>query len=444
MQNILLVEDDPFFRANLASKLKKYGRVLEARNLVEAKRKIKSVPNIAFIDLDLISSLDGLKILEVCPKNTISVILTSHEDKETIKKASENGCNYYFSKLNFLENFDEVAAQVFSEDNHFKYLFENEFVTTDIGLKEKISFFINQSKHKNLPMLITGPTGVGKSSLVKTIHKNYFKNKPLVHVNLSELSKNLIESELFGHKKGSFTGALNDKEGLLKQADQGILFLDEIGTLSIELQRKLLRVIEEKSFSPVGSNETISTNFKLISATCDNLSQKLQNKDMRVDFYFRIKGSEINIPPLSKRVEDIEALIDFFISKSSKKIVFSDDSLNILKQYKWPGNIRELSSLIKELTLLNKTIIKSEDLPNHILENKSIFDEQEDEPLLSSRNKDFIEEFGLPELIKQIELEAFKLSAKELKGKTNQIIKSLKISKSVFYRIQNLVNGVEI
>jgi PAS domain S-box-containing protein len=219
-------------------------------------------------------------------------------------------------------------------------------------------------------VLITGETGVGKSAIAKYMHQlSEQKDKPFIQINCGALPESLIESELFGYQKGAFTGANpNGKSGLVKMAENGTLFLDEIGELPLHLQVKLLQLIQEKTYYPIGSTEINKANVRIISATNCDLSEKVKIGKFRADLYYRMNILPIHIPPLRERKEDIFALLFFYLNKynekHNKKRRFSNSVLPLLQNYQWPGNIRELEHTVERLVIVaNEDEIDLDDLP---------------------------------------------------------------------------------
>ena len=282
---------------------------------------------------------------------------------------------------------------------------------------------------KNQNLFISGSTGTGKSLLGKLIHDITHPEAPLIHLNCSEISETLLESELFGHEKGAFTGADQKKDGKLKLANGGTLFLDEVATMSLSMQQKLLKALDEKTFYPVGSSTAIKSNFTLISATCEGIFEKVQRKEFREDLYFRLSGFHFHLKSLSERPEDIDLLVRFFQKKSSRRFVVKPEAIEAMKKYSWPGNIRELSKVcerfsqsltgIVDLALVKKTIIPQ----GHI------------NTLKIEGWENFVQSHGLRSYISHLEKRAVEESMKRNKGKITASIKELKISSSAFYRI---------
>ena len=218
-------------------------------------------------------------------------------------------------------------------------------------------------------VLITGESGVGKELIARYIHQNSLrKDQPFLAVNCGAIHAHLIESELFGHKKGSFTSALSDKKGLFEEAHQGTFFLDELGELSLELQPKLLRALQEGKIRPVGSLEEKNINVRVISATNRNLENRIQNQQFREDLFHRLNVIPIHIPPLRERIEDILPLAVYFLEQKKKKynkteLVFSEEVLESLEDYEYPGNVRELENIVERAVLFsNGSEILKEDI----------------------------------------------------------------------------------
>ena len=352
---ILLVEDDTYFRADLAEKLKPYGSIKQSPNFEDAQRRLEEESfDVALIDLNLHGKNAGLDLVRVAvSRKVIPIMLTGNTDSRMVAQAYELGCKHYFSKLDVQRDVERqlgfyLRSLLLQE---MRDLITREYITQD----EKLIGMLDQLRHQNLnrdqKILILGPTGVGKTKIAKLIHAMSERSMDnFVHLNLSEYPDTLVESILFGHKKGSFTGATEDREGLLKKADGGTLFLDEIGSISLGLQKKLLKVLEEKEFTPIGSSAPVKSDFRLIAATCEDMPRLIESKKFRLDLYFRLKGVELNLPALRERKGDVRKLIEHFVSRSARQISFSEAALSALEAYDWHGNVRELEQLVKSLT----------------------------------------------------------------------------------------------
>lgn len=243
-------------------------------------------------------------------------------------------------------------------------------------------------------VLILGENGTGKEVLARAIHNNSSrKDKPFVALNCGAIPSELLESELFGYESGAFTGAVKLKPGRLEMAEGGTIFLDEIGEMSVNLQAKLLRVIQTKEIQRLGGTDSKKINVRFISATNKDLAKMIADKNFREDLYYRLKVIELKLPPLRERKEDIEELVKYFVKKYSpenKEILISNESLQILENYNWPGNIRELENVIQRAVILcSDNFILPSDLPQEIIEEIGNFDYSLSEKSLSQAEDDF-------------------------------------------------------
>ncbi len=273
------------------------------------------------------------------------------------------------------------------------------------------------------PILILGPSGTGKEIVAQMIHKNSHRNKaPLVSVNCSALTESLVESELFGHTKGSYTGAIKDRKGAFIAATNGTLFLDEIGDLPLNLQPKFLRAIEYQEIKPVGSDNNLKTNVRVISATHQDLKSKSEEKEFREDLYYRLNVVSISIPALKDRMEDFEPLLHNFTLKEG--VVFSTKAIDILKSYSWPGNIRELKNTVSRA----KALFRNE-----------VIDEEKTSFILHQGEK----EQNTAITLKKLEKKAIITSLKRFKGNQSKAALTLDIPRSTLYdRIQE--HGINV
>ena len=252
---------------------------------------------------------------------------------------------------------------------------------------KKVFCLINRIADSEISVVIEGESGVGKELIARAIHTNSFRaNKKFVALNCGALPETLLESELFGHAKGSFTGADKDKKGLFEEAEGGTIFLDEISETSPSFQVKLLRALEEKEVRRIGTNIPIKINVRVLSATNSNLEELINNEKFRSDLYYRLNGIKLHIPPLRNRKEDIIPLVKYFIGicKDADKLVdISSEAKVLLLKYNWPGNIRELKNVIQRaLALMDNNFIDVDDLPDEIKHGKSYLELEEDIPLI--------------------------------------------------------------
>ncbi|EQC50988.1 sigma-54 dependent transcriptional regulator [Bacteriovorax sp. DB6_IX] len=454
--SFLVIEDDQLARLSLVQKLKDVGIVSEADNLARAKQLLEEGHyDVAWIDLDLENELEGLEIIPLAKsKGIYSVVLSGREEEECIEKAYELGCDDYLSKPFESEALNIVLRkyEAIGSLGKFKDFFAKQYITQDQALIDQLGI-LSDIVVSDRPVFIKGATGVGKTFLAKQIHSLIHKNdQGFVHFNCSEVPENLIESELFGYKKGAFSGADKDKKGLLEMADGGTLFLDEIATMPMLLQQKLLKAIDEKTFYPLGSEEAQKSDFRLISATCENLEEMVEEGKFRQDLYFRIEGFNLDIPPLKKRREDIPLLLKHFLSSGVRRVVIKGDVKDLLYHYDWPGNIRELHKVIDILKSRCHGVIKKEDLPEHISrvhiqastsesnsqqvvssEVETIFENG----LLNNMQIEYIKHNGMKCFLDKVEEEAVTYIHESLGHKVRESLSILKMSSSSFYRVLN-------
>ena len=430
---ILVIEDDELSRINMSSTLEGWGEVVLCENSEEARRTLDEMAfDIAFIDLDLEKELVGLELVPlVVKKGAYAVVLSGREDDVNIEKAYEKGCSDYLCKP-YTRDLLQAIMKKFKLSvmgDSLKNFFRDQFITQDTKLISNLSF-IKECIITKKPVLLLGETGTGKSLFASLLHQLLVedKDKKFVSLNCSAIPENLLESELFGHKKGAFSGADTDKEGLLKSADGGTLFLDEIATMPLDIQKKLLKTIEEKSFYPLGSTEKEKSEFNLISATCEDLDQLIADGKFRQDLYFRILGYRIHLPSLRERKNDISFLIRHFLKTAKRKIVLKEDAKDALLNYSWPGNIRELKNLLDLLVGKTGGIISSKDLPSEVFAKREI-------AVGEAIDYDYIQRIGLKIYIEQVEEKILKHFLEQNENKVRKTLTDLKISNSSFYRI---------
>ncbi len=420
--NLLLVEDDELTSMLVARMFPAHFNVHIARNSRDVQHIIKREKIVlAFVDLDLERSLEGVEIVkELKQKDIFISVLSSRNENDIIETCFQYGADEYLEKPLSVESLNQVLVR---------------FSSKSVSQDNKIL----KAALTKAPVLILGETGVGKTRSVAELFKAWKDLQfdktgdiPFVHINCSEFSESVLESELFGHVKGAFTGAVKDKKGVLELADGGMLFLDEVGTISINMQKKLLKAIEDKEFFPVGSEKSKKVSFKLVSATCESLEQKITLKEMRDDFYHRISAIKIQILPLRERTEEISRLIENYLVERRRKIIFSMPALEHLKKYPWPGNIRELHAFLDNLFLQDLRII------NHDLVLAMLPLPQKNVELQQAHENDensLIQKMGLTNYLELKEKEIVDRFLAKNAGKIRKTIQDLQISNSAFYRI---------
>ncbi|MGD9280077.1 MAG: sigma-54 dependent transcriptional regulator [Desulfobacterales bacterium] len=392
METILIVDDEKNYLTILSALLEDEGfEVLTAPGGFEALEVHKSS------DLDLILTdmkmpkMDGIELLENIKESDPDlpvIMMTAHGTVDKAVEAMQKGAYTYV-----LKPFDNERLiiyvkkaismyQVVKENRRLRDAVESQYRFGNLIGKSKKMRDIFDTIQKVAPagatVLIEGESGTGKELVARSIHFNSpRREKPIVAVNCSALAENLLESELFGHEKGAFTGAVASKKGRFELADGGTLFLDEIGELSPNLQVKLLRVLQEKVFERVGGVRTISVDIRIIAATNKDLQQEMQDGRFREDLYYRLNVVHIVLPPLKERQEDIPLLVDHFIKKyaserqSAAPVTGVDQEVDrLFFDYNWPGNIRELENVIERVMILCPgEIIRVSDLPKGFKDN---------------------------------------------------------------------------
>ena len=331
-------------------------------------------------------NLDGMELLNQAGKispDTFFIVMTAYASVKTAIEAIREGAYDYLIKpvefddllvrLKRLSNYRQLSQENKSLRKHISSSKGYQNIIGESNAIKKVFNLINQVAPTNSNVLITGKSGTGKELVAKAIHYHSSRRENIfLPVNCGAISENLIESELFGHKKGAFTGAIEDKSGLFKVADGGTLFLDEIGDLPLNLQVKLLRAIEEKKFIPVGGTKPISSNVRIIAATNQNLYEKTLSGEFRDDLFYRLNVIEITLPSLNERKEDIPLLVNHFVEKycneMAKKILRIDsEAMKALINYNWRGGVRELENIIERAVIFaSDDTIKMSNLTDYI------------------------------------------------------------------------------
>lgn len=407
MTKILIVEDDTTFATILDNFLSRNGFQVLVKNSV--KNAIEVIRNEDFHVLLLDYRLGdgvGMDIVEFnldSGKTTPVIIMTSFNDVRTAVKAIRKGVHDYITKpvnpeellmvlqealqapkssVNSTQSQDHSSAKKsVSKLDVAHGTLSSDFVEGKSKISKKLHEYIALVAPTDMSILIRGESGTGKEYVARSIHlQSKRASKPFVSIDCGTLSKELASSELFGHVKGSFTGALQDKTGQFLEASGGTLFLDEIGNLSYDVQVKLLRALQEKVIQPVGGNKLIEVDVRILAATNEDLVGSFAEGKFREDLYHRINEFEVIVPALRDRTEDFGDFIQFFIQQSNheldKKVQKLDEkSMEVLQQYDWPGNLRELKNIIKRMILLsNGPIAGVESLPSEMVDN--IFQKQ--------------------------------------------------------------------
>jgi two-component system, NtrC family, response regulator AlgB len=339
--------------------------------------------DLAFIDLKM-APMNGIEVLTELKKispDTTAVMMTAHGSIETAVEAMRKGAYDYITKPFTHKEFIHILERVYEYHQMDKKIKGLSYQLDEMNDEENITYSNKQMmdilktardvSDSDIPLLIEGESGTGKEVLARFIHSNSLrKNNPFITINCSAIPENLFESELFGHIKGAFTNAIKDRIGRLELADNGTVFLDEVAEIPKPMQVKLLRFLQSMEFERVGESITRKIDIRIISATNRDVEADLAAGTLREDFYYRIAGLKIKLPPLRDRKDEIPILIDHFIKKYSRKreITIAEETKKYLSDYDWPGNIRELETIIKRLLVFAKdNIAKPEYLPVEIL-----------------------------------------------------------------------------
>ena len=393
-QRILILEDDVTFGTMLKTWFTKNSWETTWVSKVEQAKLEFADKTFDLILSDLrLPDGDGIIFLTWLRENNIMtplIIMTSYSDVQTAVLAMKLGASDYLQKpINptILQQKIEMAlstpveANVKVDDNKPKNKQKqsaNKVVKGSSSVMQRLYSHIDLVAPTKMSVLILGESGTGKEYIARMIHENSNrKSEPFVAVDCGSLSMELAPSELFGHKKGSFTSAVSDKTGVFVEANGGTVFLDEVGNLSYEVQKQLLRALQEQKVRPVGSATDIKVDVRIIAATNEDLEKAIEDGRFRQDLYHRINEFSVSVPPLRERIEDLEEFCYHFISQANEELgkevdSISDDSLDILKQQNWNGNLRELRNVIRRSVLFTRdNVLRKENLPDFPKDNKS-------------------------------------------------------------------------
>ena len=381
MSKILVIEDEAAIRRVLVKILSEEN---EAYKVDEAEDGLLGIEKIKKEDFDLIlcdikmPKMDGVEVLEAVKKikpEIPIVMISGHGDLDTAVNTMRLGAFDYISKppdlnrlLNTVRNALEKKVLIVENKRLKKKVSKNYEMIGDSAAISHIKEIIEKVAATDARVLITGPNGTGKELVAHWLHEKSDRSKaPMIEVNCAAIPSELIESELFGHVKGSFTGANKDRAGKFEAANRGTIFLDEIGDMSLSAQAKVLRALQESRISRVGSDKDIKIDVRVVAATNKNLKEEIGAGRFREDLYHRLAVILIKVPALNERREDVPLLVDFFSKKISeaqgtpiKK--FSLKAINLLKEYDWTGNIRELRNVVERLIILGEKEVSANDI----------------------------------------------------------------------------------
>ncbi len=385
--DLLIVDDEASLRDFLSIVFEEEGwHVESAASLGEARQAwARNEPDVVLCDLMMPdgSGLDFLREVKAQKPALPVVMITAHTSTRSAVEALKAGAHDYIAKPFDIEELKIIVgkaverSELEAENIHLRSALESRFTFENIigrsPKMQEIFGIVSRIARANSTVLIMGESGTGKEMIARAIHYNSGRRGKFVSINCGALPENLLESELFGHERGAFTGAIRDKKGLFQEANNGTIFLDEIGEMSTGMQVKLLRVLQDRSIRRVGGNEEIAVEVRVIAATNRDLQELIQKGSFREDLFYRINVIPIALPPLRQRKEDIALLAEHFIAKCSEVVgtepkKISVDAMKALERYSWPGNVRELENVIeRSVALETSDVITTRSLPETVL-----------------------------------------------------------------------------
>lgn len=425
---ILIVDDESTARYGMAKALKGDGReILEAGDGEEGLELIRQqVPDLVFLDLNM-PRLDGMSVLTALQQDASTatpeiIVVTANDGVHFAVDCIRHGATDFITKPYDVDHIRSIARRSeerFLLQSKVALLEGSEGDGTRFGAlvgssrpMQRLYGQIQKAAQTALPILIRGESGTGKELVARELHqRSDRRDKPFVAVNTAAIAESLVESELFGHVKGAFTGADRDREGVFRQADGGTLFLDEIGDMPATVQTRLLRVLQEGNVQPVGTENCVQVDVRVVSATHQDLDQAIEDKAFRQDLYFRLKGIELFIPPLRSRHEDLLLLTNEFLPENAE---LGNEVVTALLHHKWPGNVRELQQMISAAAALCEDgLVTTEDLglvPHSDQASSETFEKYFDLPLTEARNH-LVEDFERQAIQRALDSESNNVSA---------------------------------
>ena len=421
--NLLIVDDEASLRDFLTIVFEEEGWTVEtAESLGEAHAAIlRQEPDVVLCDLMLPdgSGIDLVRDVKAQAPSIVFVMITAHTSTRSAVEALKAGAVDYIAKPFDIEELKIVVRKAVErkeledENLHLRTALEERFTFANIlGKSAKMQeiFSIVQRIAKTMStVLISGESGTGKELIARAIHYNSDRRGKFVSINCGALPETLLESELFGHERGAFTGAVRDKRGLFHEADRGTIFLDEIGETSTAMQIKLLRVLQDRIVRKVGSNIESAVDVRVIAATNRDLSESIREGTFREDLFYRINVIPITLPPLRQRREDVPLLVEHFIEKFCTRMGIprkriSSDAMRAIEKYHWPGNVRELENVVERMIALETSeVLTTKSLPEHVLLGGRIPDATFELPADGISLQDHLEAIGKIFMLKALE-----------------------------------------
>jgi two-component system response regulator PilR (NtrC family) len=421
--NLLIVDDEASLRDFLSIVFEDEGwRVETAGSVAEARAAVaKNEPDLILCDLMLPdgSGIDLLREVKAASPSIAVVMITAHTSTKSAVEALKAGAFDYIAKPFDIDELKIIVRnaverkELEDENLHLRTALEERFTFSNIigrsTRMQDIFSVVQRIAKTNSTVLISGDSGTGKELIARAIHYNSGRRGKFVSINCGALPETLLESELFGHERGAFTGAIREKRGLFHEADRGTIFLDEIGETSTAMQIKLLRVLQDHVVRRVGSNVENQVEVRVIAATNRDLAESIRAGTFREDLFYRINVIPITLPPLRQRREDIALLVEHFITKYSKSMGvplkrISSDAMRSIEKYHWPGNVRELENVIERMIALEPSdVLTTKSLPEHVLLGSSIPEMAFDLPPEGISLQDHLEGIGKIFMLKALE-----------------------------------------
>jgi DNA-binding NtrC family response regulator len=477
MTRVLVVDDDPVQLRLTAEVANRAGfRPLTATGGEQALQVLRSDPDIGAVILDLVMpDLDGMGVLDAMRQenlNTPVIIQTANASLDTVISAMRNGAADFFVKpvaperlivsLRNAIKLDTLETAIRAEASRRAGTFTAADMVARASVMERVLHLSAKAAKSNIPVLIEGETGVGKELVARIIQGGGERaGKPFVTVNCGAIPPNLVESVLFGHRKGAFTGAVADHSGKFAEAHNGTIFLDEVGELPLETQVKLLRVLQEGEIEPLGAGRTERVNVRVISATNRRLLNLARTGEFREDLFYRLNVFPIYVPPLRDRREDIAALVSLFIARfaaeAGKRVLgISPPALDLLMSYDWPGNVRQLENTVyRAVVLTDGAFLETGDFPQVVAQangrdmarraaaavpvlatpiHVDAMPARQREPEAPTMRDRFIGETGEVAALAEIERAAIEFAIEFHGGRMSRVARALKIGRSTLYR----------
>ena len=448
MAKIIIIDDEPAMVEVIVTLCREKGhQVFPFSSAAKAVEQLDAIePQIVITDvkMETMSGFDVLRHVREHNKQTLVILITAYASVDTAIEAMKMGAHGYVPKP---FKIDELQMTVQRALDYQSTMRENTYLRKELKNKYKFENIVGSSQKMQLvynlinkvadtdsTVLIQGESGTGKELVARGLHFNSNRNHhPFVAINCSALPENLLESELFGHKKGAFTGAVSDKQGLFEAANLGTIFLDEVNSMATSLQTKLLRVLQEREVRRVGDNKSVPVNVRVVGATNEPLQQKIRDGTFREDLYYRLAVIPVEIPPLRDRLEDVPLLVNHFLQKQAsatstepKKI--DPKAMDLLGLYDYPGNVRELENAIERAcALCEDDMILPADLPPQII------DFSKDEAGRKSKDRLPVGQ-SLDEFIQQQERKYIEATLAQYKGARERAASVLGISMATLYR----------